>query len=196
MLSKEILLEYMTPRLKPKRLTHCLGVAETAQALAKRYGADEQRAYIAGLGHDIAKYMTDEEYLAYAKGLGYEPDAIEAIRPGLLHARVGEGLLRELGETDEAVLQAVRLHISGAPGMTVLDACVCLADWIEPSRDFPDVPQLRIMAQTSLWRTLMTALGTTIQHVIGLGKAVHPNSVYTYNAICLQLRKEENDEGI
>ena len=36
-------------RLKPSRFRHSLGVAETAVKLAKRFGADEEQARVAGL---------------------------------------------------------------------------------------------------------------------------------------------------
>ena len=46
-----------------KRLTHCLGVEKAARDLAKRYGADEEQAGLAGLLHDYAKKLSDQEFL-------------------------------------------------------------------------------------------------------------------------------------
>ena len=37
------------------RYTHSLNVAEEAVTLAKLYGGDERKAYIAGILHDITK---------------------------------------------------------------------------------------------------------------------------------------------
>ena len=49
--------------LPEKRLTHCLGVEKAARDLAKRYGADEEQAGLAGLLHDYAKKLSDQEFL-------------------------------------------------------------------------------------------------------------------------------------
>ena len=61
--SREVLLEKMRQILPEKRLTHCLGVEKAARDLAKRYGADEERAGLAGLLHDYAKKLSDQEFL-------------------------------------------------------------------------------------------------------------------------------------
>lgn len=96
------------------------------------------------MAHDMSKWMKGKEYLRYAQEAGIQPDAYQLANPGLLHAQVSAHLLQTLfGEQDEDVLQAIRLHMGGAPNMRKLDACVCLADWIEPGRDFPDVPELQ-----------------------------------------------------
>ena len=38
--------------LSERRYVHSLGVAEEAEKLARRYGADQSKAYLAGLVHD------------------------------------------------------------------------------------------------------------------------------------------------
>ena len=51
--------------LKPDRLAHSYGVAVEARRLAAQYGADPDKAYYAGLSHDICKNMTPEEQLKW-----------------------------------------------------------------------------------------------------------------------------------
>ena len=53
--SEEKLINFLKTNIDPKRLTHSINTANEAVALAKRYGADEEKAYIAGLLHDVAK---------------------------------------------------------------------------------------------------------------------------------------------
>ena len=43
------------------RYEHSILVAEEAKKLAKYYNENEEKAYIAGLVHDIAKEFSDEE---------------------------------------------------------------------------------------------------------------------------------------
>ncbi len=183
---------YLQSRLKPKRYDHCHGVAQCARDLALRYGADPERAYLAGLAHDMSKWMTDQQYLDYALQCGVEPDPFQRQEPSMLHGQVSALLLHNLfNEQDEQVLRAVRLHIAGAPDMTRLDACVCLADWIEPSRDYPDVPDLRKLAKKSLEKALQRALATTMVLHLDRGDPVWPQSLLTYNAITRLIERNE-----
>ena len=48
-------------RVSEYRYEHSLMVADEAKKLAKKYNLDEDKAYVAGLVHDIAKEFTHEE---------------------------------------------------------------------------------------------------------------------------------------
>ena len=61
--SREALLEKMAELLPEKRLTHCLGVERAAIELAQRFGVDSEKAGLAGLLHDYAKKLSDQEFL-------------------------------------------------------------------------------------------------------------------------------------
>ena len=50
-------------RLNEKRYIHSLAVADEAKRLAELYGGDKEKAYLAGLLHDITKNAPDEEHL-------------------------------------------------------------------------------------------------------------------------------------
>ena len=54
-------------RLSKKRYTHSLNVADAALKLAEKYGADIEKAYLAGLVHDICKEVPTDEQLAMAQ---------------------------------------------------------------------------------------------------------------------------------
>ena len=57
--------EIIKERLTERRYNHSLCVADSAKSLAKKYGADENKAYTAGLLHDVFKDAKKEEQLAY-----------------------------------------------------------------------------------------------------------------------------------
>ena len=186
------LLPYMRKKLTKHRFDHCLGVAQTAKELAERYQSDAERAYLAGLAHDISKWMSNEQMLAYAMDHGYGIDDLERRDPHLMHAKISASILKEeFFVTDEKILSAVEKHISGSEDMSKLDAIVCLSDWIEPGRTFSDIPALRELAKTSLEDALATALATTMQLVLQNKGVVHPQSLYTYNALRLLLERKE-----
>ena len=46
---------YLKEHLSKKRYTHSMNVANSAVELAKRYGADADKAYVAGLLHDVER---------------------------------------------------------------------------------------------------------------------------------------------
>lgn len=145
----------MERRLSAGRFRHVLGVAETADALARRHGVDVQKAWLAGILHDYARELPLEETRRLAERYGLLAVAAEPT-VALLHAPLGAVLLREeQGVTDQDVLQAVARHTTGSPGMTPLDKVVYLADFIEPGRAFPGVAEVRALAWQALtWQDL------------------------------------------
>ncbi len=169
-----------------------MGVAETARSLAQLYGENADKAYLAGLLHDCAKRHKSDEMLEMAMLHGIEPDDDERLNPYMLHAKLGEIIAREeFGVDDAAVLQAIRLHISGAPDMTRLDLLLNLADYTEPGRDFPEVDTLRALARENPEKALFQAFGGTICLVIKEGLPLNPNSVITYNELYKRLNAQE-----
>ena len=123
--------ERLKNSLSKARYAHSLGVAATAACMAMRYDISlVERAYHAGLVHDAAKCLKDEEKLALAKEKGLPVNAYEEASPGLLHAPLGAVLAKELyGVRDEEILSAIRLHTLGRPGMTTLERTEAVADF-------------------------------------------------------------------
>ena len=70
MMSIQKIKEDLKKKLSSKRYEHTMGVEYTSTCLAMRYGADIEKARLAGLLHDCAKYLSSEEnsfcyYLAH-----------------------------------------------------------------------------------------------------------------------------------
>ena len=59
-MSIDEILKCLKEDLNPERYEHSIGVAEMAEELAKRFGCDPEKAYVAGLLHDCAKCMDFE----------------------------------------------------------------------------------------------------------------------------------------
>lgn len=191
---RKIYIRYLENHVSPKRAQHCLGVAQTAVRLAHQYGADTQKAEIAGLLHDCAKGLSYPQLVAAAIGFGMEPDVWQLAVPEVLHPYVGaEMVKRDLGIEDVEVLQAIRRHMCGAADMTTLDAVVNLADYIEPTRSYPDVNEMRQMAEGSLFDTLCECLGRTLILNIKAGKIQHPDTLVTWNALKMRVAAKEGE---
>jgi predicted HD superfamily hydrolase involved in NAD metabolism len=98
--------------------------------------------------------------------------------PKLLHGPVAAELARrELGIDDEEVLEAVRAHTTGSPGMGPLALVLYVADKIEPARDYPSVGRLRTLAREDLRRAAEESLRRAIAHNEERRKATHPASL-------------------
>ena len=119
--------------LSQERYLHTLGVAETSLKLAKYFGLDEEKDYVAGLLHDCAKCFSNEELLNIINN-NLKIDACEMINPKTYHAPVGAFVAEsEYGVSDKDILSAIRWHTIGKIGMSDFDKIIFIADKIEPN---------------------------------------------------------------
>ena len=174
-------------KLTPSRYRHSLGVADTAAAMARRFGMNEERARTAGLLHDCGRAYETAELPLEARRRGIPIGKIESAMPLLLHAYVGAYLIYEVyGVNDAAIAQAVWRHTVGGANMTALDKIVYYADMIEPSRSYPEVEHLRELARTvSLDEMMLVGLTASILFVAQKGGLIHPDTVTARNELIL-----------
>ena len=81
--------------LDEKRYEHTIGVMYTAASLAMRYGVMMHQAILAGLLHDCAKAIPNDEKLELCKKYGIIVSDVERENPSLLHAKLGAYIARE-----------------------------------------------------------------------------------------------------
>jgi len=72
-------LELLSRYVKPGRYQHSLGVAQTARDMAIAFGADPEKAYWAGLMHDVAKGFSDGLAQVPAHGISFHHHSISAM---------------------------------------------------------------------------------------------------------------------
>lgn len=167
--------------MSEKRFKHVLGVEEAAVALAEKYGASPEKASIAALTHDYAKERPDEEFQLVIRRDGFDLDLLNW-NNAIWHGIVGADFVqRELGIDDEEILNAIRLHTTGAAEMTLLDKIIYVADYIEPGRDFPGVKEAREIAMTDLDGAVAYETKHTLAHLIETEKPIYPKTIETYN---------------
>jgi nicotinate-nucleotide adenylyltransferase len=150
--------EAVRSAVSASRFFHCRNTALLASDLCRRFGLDPRTGYLAGIGHDLCKSLSDKEMLALAELDGEKISKPEQKKPSLLHARAAAVTLEQrFGIRDADVLEAVRLHIGGAMGMGNLAKIVFIADKIEVSRNGID-PTLRDLSETGSLDQLFAAV--------------------------------------
>lgn len=185
--------ELVAARLGVPRLLHSLGVANTAMALAQKFGGDPAKAYLAGLCHDIAKEMPKDEMLTYVKRSAMAQDDDVLATRVLWHAPAGSVLLADLSaqypNLDAEVQSACLWHTLGKPAMTPLEQQVFVADLTEPGRDFPDLAEIRKAADKSLTAGVAACMYGAIHFLEVQHKFVHP---LAYKGYAYYKEKAEN----
>ena len=156
--------------LDERRIAHVAGCESEAIELARRWGEDPETAAEAGILHDITKRLSHEEQLNLCEKYAIICDSAERSMPKLLHAKTGAAVARERFGVRDPVYEAIRWHTTGKPDMTLLEKIIYLADYIEPTRDFPGVDRLRELAYEDLDRALLLGLQMTIEEVRSHGE--------------------------
>lgn len=193
-MTKEQMREKLSTLLTDHRYTHSIGVMETAVKMAKIFGADVQKAEIAGLLHDCAKQIPHNTQLDMCKEYGIPLDEVKEKELGLLHAELGTYFAeQEFGIDDPEILDAIRYHTLGRENMSTLEKILYLSDIIEPNRkDFEGLNELRELCFSNLDRALLYGFGLTIAHTNRKGHILHNQTIEAERYIREKLRKEEN----
>ncbi len=184
---KQLSLEQLRPValsfLNHRRISHVLGTEQEALRLAERWGADPDKARRAALLHDCTKKRNLAEQLETAERFQVPLDDMERREIKLLHAKTGAGIAAAVFGTDEEITNAIRWHTTGRGGMTLLEKVIYLADYIEPTRDFPGVEELRRVCYEDLDAGLLLGLEMTIREMESRNAPIHPKTLEARGAL-------------
>ncbi len=159
------------------RVPHVLGTEETAAKLAQRWGADEEEARRAALLHDCTKKESREQQLALCRQYHIDIEKPEKLETKLFHAITGAAVAEHVFGLSPAAVSAIRWHTTGKADMTLLEKIIYLADYIEPTRDFCDLTELRRLAYEDLDRAMLLGFTMAVDDLRKKGMVVHPDSV-------------------
>ncbi|MBR1586122.1 MAG: bis(5'-nucleosyl)-tetraphosphatase (symmetrical) YqeK [Clostridia bacterium] len=185
------------PKLKlmmnPRRFRHTLGVRQEAVRLADKHDLPIQKAALAGLLHDCAKGMRQEEMEKIARKHHLMSDESMLTSGALMHGPVGAYLAqKQFGITDEDVLNAIRSHTIGRPGMTGLELCIFVADATEPNReDYDGLEEIRALAEEFLTAAALKSMEMTKAYLERTGRPFFPVVLDTMKDLTGRLSPEE-----
>lgn len=179
------IIRMLSALLKPKRFLHTLGVAATAANMAGVFGYDEQDAFLAGLLHDCAKYLTGGELVRLCEEEGVPLTDVERANTALIHGKFGAHLARTKYHVEQKdILDAISYHTTGRPDMGMLEKIIYLADFMEPGRATPCQPyslaEIRGMCFRDLDRALTMALECCVTYLESADAVIDPLTIATY----------------
>ena len=199
----DMLREKIEQRMSSYRLAHTLGVERAAIALGELYMPDSiGELRIAALLHDITKELSPEEHIEILKKNGVTVTDDDIKSPKTLHAKTAEfEAIVYFGEfVNDKICQALRYHTTGNAEMTLFDAIIYLADYIEETRTFYDCVKLRDffwsvkpekMSQEErerhLWNTVLMSLDMTIRDIKESGGYISCETLIAREAIAKKL---------
>ncbi len=176
--------DILQSKLNEKRYYHSLCVADEAKRLAEKYGADVDKAYLAGLLHDITKNTTAEEQLKMFEEFDIMPDETTKGSAKLWHAVTGSAYIEKvLNIKDKEIISAVRYHTTARANMPLLDKILYLADFSSADRDYDDVDIMRQKVNESIEAAMLYALSYTIKELVDKKVRIHSDTLSAYDEL-------------
>lgn len=175
------------PLMGDYRYIHSCNVAEEAVILAKLYGCDEEKAYTAGILHDITKEFPKEEQLQIIRDGGIILDDVQKNAPKLWHSVSGSVYIQtHLGLTDEDVINAIRYHTTGRANMSLLEKIIYTADYTSAERSYNGADVMREKSRNSLEEAMIFSCQFTLQNLSEKQAAIHPDQLFCYNDLVMK----------
>jgi predicted HD superfamily hydrolase involved in NAD metabolism len=173
--------------LGPSRFKHSLRVRDKILHLSRFHNIDTKKAGVAGLLHDVSRYMDRNGLLKFAEKTGMKIDAIERLEPKLLHAQISAYIAKtKFGIKDRQILQAISSHTLGRENMTMLEKIVYVADHVEEGRSHAGAAHARHLAEEDINQAIVAISTSMIKYLIGNGLPVHPMTVKVRNHYLLK----------
>lgn len=179
--------------LDKERYEHTKGVMYTAACLAMAHEGNMEQAMLAGLLHDCAKCVPNDEKIRICEENHIMISSVERENPTLLHAKLGAFYASAKYEvTDPEIIHAIKIHTTGEPGMSLLDKIIFIADYIEPRRDkAAHLDEIRRLAFEDLDACMADILYDTLHYLNPRKGAIDPNTQLTYEYYKQYEREQE-----
>mgnify|MGYP002625697275 CR=1 FL=1 len=191
--SNDKIINWLKDNLSPERYMHSLGTAECAKNLAKKFGLNSEKAYVAGLLHDCAKCFSNEKLLEIIRQY-LDINPIEMMNYKTLHAPVSAYYAKtEFGVSDSDILSAIRWHTLGKLDMSDFEKIVFLADKIEPNtRDKSYCDKVREVLNDidGLDKGLLICYKETIKSLVKRDLQICPVTIDIYNILLSKICKD------
>lgn len=190
-MTDENLKELLKTKLDEKRYYHSLCVADEAARLSKRYNEDENKAYTAGLLHDITKNLSFEEQLQMFSKYGIFLSSVEKHSASVWHGLTAALYVEnELKISDPQILSAIKCHTTGKANMTLFEKIIYIADLTSKDRNYPDVEYTRSLLEDSIDKAIIYVLKFTLKKLSEKNAVIHPDTLDAYNYLIINSEEQ------
>lgn len=201
------LAELVKPYLTEQRYRHTLAVKKEAVRLGEIYlPNDVERLAASALLHDITKKADSKKQLQYCEEFGIiiGQDSSNATLHAITGAAVAE---RDFPDyIDREIISGIRWHTTGRDGMTVFEALIFLADYIEETRTFDDCVAVRKYFYDKLESgenkdkilrdTMIYAYDLTLHGLIDAGGIIDENTIAARNYYIIAGMQDKRDNSL
>ena len=168
------------------RYVHSVNVASEAVELARLYGCDEKKAYVAGSLHDVTKELPKDEQLQIIRDGGIILDDVQKNAPKLWHSISGSVYVQtRFGISDKDIINAIRYHTTGRADMSLLEKIIYTADYTSAERSYNGADIMREKSRKSLEEAMIFSCQFTLQNLSEKQAAIHPDQLFCYNDLVL-----------
>lgn len=175
------------------RYEHTLRVVQCSEKLAKTYGTDIEKTRLAAFLHDSAKFPSKEKIFDMSKELGLLDDEIYFYNKEIIHASLAAKIARDkYCIRDEDILNSIKYHTTGRANMSLLEKIIFMADYIEPSRKFRGIEEIRELAFKDLDESILLALNSNLKFLLEKNILISKDTIEARNYLMIErLKKEE-----
>jgi predicted HD superfamily hydrolase involved in NAD metabolism len=186
-MDNESIIEYLKQNLSAQRFKHTMCCAKLARELAGIYGVDKEKAYKAGLLHDVAKELSILKMQEYIKQGGLDVDIYMINNPALLHAYASAVMADKIFNVhDRDIINAIMYHTTGKADMTLLEKIIFIADASDESRTYDKrIKEWRALAKENIDSAILKVLDYNIVKVVNRGFILHENTVKARNYLVI-----------
>lgn len=186
-MDNQSIINHLKKNLSAERYEHTMCCANLASELAQIYGANKEKAYIAGLLHDVAKELSVNEMTRYIEKSWLKIDIYMKNNPALLHAYASAAMTKMMfGVDDDEILNAVTYHTTGKDNMTLLEKIIFIADAADESRRYDKrIKEWRELSKKDIDAAILKVLNFNIIKVVNRGFVLHENTVKARNYLVI-----------
>lgn len=173
--------------ISKNRYEHTLRVVACSEKLAKIYGVDIDETRLAAFLHDSAKFPSKEKIFEMSKELGLLDDEIYFYNKEIIHASLAAKIAEDkYGIRDKDLLNAIKYHTTGRANMSLLEKIIFMADYIEPSREFKGIEEIRDLAFKDLDKSILLALNSNLKFLLEKDILISKDTIEARNYLMIE----------
>lgn len=180
--------------LSDYRYEHSILVADEAKKLANHYGIDENKAYLAGLVHDIAKEFSNEENIKWIEKGDLPKELLSDENIKIAHADIGAVFLKEKYIFDDDICSAVKYHTVGNVKMNLLAKIIFIADKFGRKKVDAFIEELKEKAYKNIDEAMLFFFIHQQEEFDKKGKKLHSDTLELMKYLKVELNKYCEDE--